>query len=111
MAARISVPQAIGLAGLSRPLYEAITSFIAQVNGILDAQPSGRTTLVGGTVTVRNARVTQTSEIAVWCETAGGTQGFLSTPTTTGARANNKYFTIQSSSATDTSVVGWKIMG
>lgn len=114
--ARLSVQQISGLAGATRALYEALSALVGQINGLLDAQPTGRTTLVAGTARVTLNRVTLGSLIIPWCETPGGTPGALSTPTgvtATGVpyRVNNKYFTIQSDSATDTSVVGWKIVG
>jgi len=122
---RISVPQSAAIPALGaarnpsasdigRAVYEAITSFVTQINAILDAQPAGRAVLVAGTVTVPSVRVLTTSLIQVWYETTSGTPGVLSVPTAPGnmtARIDNKYFTILSSSGSDTSTVGWKILG
>jgi hypothetical protein len=66
----------------------------------------GRSTLVGGTVTVANTSVTATSEIFLTCQVPGGTPGFLRVS----ARVAATSFTILSSSGTDTSVVGWLIV-
>ena len=63
-------------------------------------------TLVGGTVTVLNTSVTASSQIFLTVKTAGGTQGFLSTPTITAGTS----FVIQSSSATETSTVNYWII-
>ncbi|MEV0556237.1 right-handed parallel beta-helix repeat-containing protein [Streptomyces sp. NPDC050597] len=65
-----------------------------------------RATLVAGTVTVANTSVTATSEIFAFCQTPGGTPGFLRVS----ARTPGTSFTILSSSNTDTSVVAWHIV-
>lgn len=65
-----------------------------------------RATLVAGTVTVANTSVTATSEIFAFCQTPGGTPGFLRVS----ARTPGTSFTILSSSNTDTSVVAWQIV-
>ncbi|MCX5598433.1 right-handed parallel beta-helix repeat-containing protein [Streptomyces phaeochromogenes] len=64
-----------------------------------------RATLVGGTVTVANTSVTATSEIFAFCQTPGGTPGWLRCS----ARVVGTSFTILSSSGTDTSVIAWQI--
>lgn len=64
-----------------------------------------RATLVGGTVTVANTSVTATSEIFAFCQTPGGTPGWLRCS----ARVAGTSFTILSSSGTDTSVIAWQI--
>ena len=66
----------------------------------------GSATLVGGTVTVATTAVTTNSKIFVTVTTPSGTQGFLSTPTITNATS----FVINSTSATETSVVNWWII-
>lgn len=65
----------------------------------------GRSTLVGGTVTVNTTAVTNNSEINAFCQTPGGTPGFLRCS----ARVAGTSFTILSSSGTDTSVIAWWI--
>jgi hypothetical protein len=65
----------------------------------------GVATLVGGTVTVNNTRVTANSRIQLTVETTGGTQGFLSY-----TKVASTSFTINSSSALDTSTVTWLII-
>lgn len=64
----------------------------------------GTATLVAGTVTVNNAKVTANSVIDVGVLTPGGTQGapFLSTKTA------GTSFVIKSTSSTDTSVIWWR---
>lgn len=65
----------------------------------------GRATLVAGTITVPTTKVTAESRIMLTVETPSGTQGFLSTAKTAGTS-----FTINSTSATDASVVNWIII-
>ena len=65
----------------------------------------GQATLVGGTVTVNTNQVNANSRIFLSVETAGGTQGFLSYTEIIGTS-----FTINSTSATETSIVNWLIM-
>lgn len=64
---------------------------------------SGTATLVGGTVTVSNTRVTASTIIMLTTQTVGGTIGvqYISNIT------DGTSFTITSSSALDTSTVGW----
>lgn len=66
----------------------------------------GRATLVAGTVTVSTNAITANSEVFLTCQTAGGTPGFLRKGTVVAATS----FVITSSSASDTSVVGWMIV-
>lgn len=68
-------------------------------------QKAGNTTLIGGTKTVINATVTATTVIYLTRKTAGGTIGNLSYTITDGVS-----FTINSDSATDTSVVSYLII-
>lgn len=65
----------------------------------------GQATLVAGTVTVSNTRVAANSRIFLSRHTAGGTLGHLSIGSISGATN----FVINSSSATDTSVINWLI--
>ncbi|MFG2682416.1 hypothetical protein [Streptomyces sp. NPDC048392] len=62
----------------------------------------GVATLAGGTVTVANTSVTATTRVAAFRQTAGGAVGHLSAETDAGVG-----FTVDSSSATDTSTVVW----
>lgn len=65
----------------------------------------GTAVLVTGTVTVANTSVTASSRIAHWRQVTGGTLGHLSVGTITAGTS----FVINSSSATDTSTVGFEI--
>lgn len=65
----------------------------------------GSSTLVGGTVTVANTSVTASSKIFIQRRVAGGTLGNI-----TYTRSAGVSFTINSSSATDTSVLDWHII-
>lgn len=65
----------------------------------------GVSTLVAGTVTVNNTRITANSRILLTVSTPGGTQGFLSY-----SKVAATSFTITSTSATETSVVTWLII-
>ncbi len=66
----------------------------------------GVATLVGGTITVSNTSVTASSRIFTSRQTAGGTLGHLSIGTIVAGTS----FVINSSSATDTSVVAWLLI-
>jgi hypothetical protein len=66
----------------------------------------GTATLAAGTVTVANTSITATSRVFLTCQTPGGTPGWLRVS----ARTAGTSFTILSSSASDTSVVGWLIV-
>ncbi len=65
----------------------------------------GNSTLVAGTVTVSNTLVTASSRIFLSRATTGGTVGHLSY-----TRVASTSFTINSSSATDTSTIDWLIV-
>ncbi len=65
----------------------------------------GTAILVAGTVTVSNSMIRSDSKIYVTVVTPGGTQGFLSVPTITSGTS----FVINSSSASETSTVNWRI--
>lgn len=65
----------------------------------------GVSTLVTGTVVVTNASVAANTRIILSRETTGGTVGHLSS-----TRINGTSFTINSSSATDTSTVAWTLI-
>ncbi|MBZ6259770.1 hypothetical protein KVH22_30085 [Streptomyces olivaceus] len=62
----------------------------------------GVATLAAGTVTVANTSVTATTRVAVFRQTAGGALGHLAAEVDAGVG-----FTVDSSSATDTSTVAW----
>ncbi|MEU3255959.1 glycosyl hydrolase family 28-related protein [Streptomyces sp. NPDC006997] len=62
----------------------------------------GVSTLAGGTVTVANTTVTADTRVALFRQAAGGALGHLSVTTDPGVG-----FTVDSSSATDTSTVAW----
>ncbi len=66
----------------------------------------GTATLVGGTVTVSTTAALTASLIVVSVKTPGGTQGFLSVPTIVNATS----FTINSTSASETSTINWWII-
>lgn len=66
----------------------------------------GVSTLVGGTVTVSNTSVTASTRIFTARQTAGGTLGHLSIGTVVPATS----FIINSSSATDTSIIAWLLI-
>lgn len=66
----------------------------------------GVVTLVGGSASVSNTRVTNDSRIFVTSQVDGGTPGWLRVS----ARTASTSFTITSSSATDTSTVAWLLV-
>lgn len=66
----------------------------------------GVATLVGGTVTVTNARIKPTSRVFLTGQNSSGTHGEL----TVSARSLGNDFTITSTSATDTRDVAWFVM-
>jgi uncharacterized membrane-anchored protein len=66
----------------------------------------GTAVLVGGTKAVATTAVTATSRIYVTSNADGGTPGWLRVSTRTAGTS----FTIQSSSASDTSTVAWFIV-
>lgn len=67
---------------------------------------SGTAQLVAGTKTIFNENVNANSRILLSVQTAGGTQGFLSV----GVRTLDFSFVINSTSATDTSIVSYLII-
>ena len=66
----------------------------------------GKSTLVGGTVTVSNATITNNTRIFLTNQNGAGTPGFLYVS----ARSAGTSFTITSSSGTDTSDVAWLLV-
>ena len=62
----------------------------------------GVSTLAAGTVTVANTSVTANTRVATFRQAAGGTLGHLSATVNAGVG-----FTVNSSSATDTSTIAW----
>ncbi len=65
----------------------------------------GAATLIGGTVTVSNNKVTANSRIFLTAQSTGGTPGALRVS----SRVNGVSFTITSTSGADTSKVAWEI--
>jgi hypothetical protein len=63
-------------------------------------------TLVAGTVTIANTSITANSRVFAFCQTPGGTPGFLRCS----ARSAGVNYTILSSSGTDTSVIAVMIV-
>jgi len=64
----------------------------------------GTATLVAGTITVANTSVTANTRIFYSVQTAGGTQGHMTT-----TRVAGTSFTLTSSSGTDTSTLAWEL--
>jgi hypothetical protein len=97
---------ALGLEGNLSLLPETSTSRLPFLKIREGANGSlGVATLVGGTVTVSNTRVTANSRIFITVKTPGGTQGFLSYSVSAATS-----FTITSTSGTETSTVNWFIV-
>lgn len=92
----------IGQAG-NRPASIHLGTGIRIVEG--SNKRMGVATLVAGTVTVANTSITASTRIFLTVQTAGGTQGFLST-----TRSAGTSFTINSSSASETSTVAWLLV-
>ena len=67
----------------------------------------GTATLVDGTVTVETDKIKTGYKIYLSVNTPSGTQGFLSAPT--GSIVDGTEFVINSTSATDDSIVNWWI--
>jgi len=84
-----------GLCNLSKNIH-------VEIPGI---PTSGTATLVNGTVAIPTKAVQSTSEIQLTCKTPVGTQGFLSVGTKTAGTS----FVVNSSSATDSSIIYWQI--
>lgn len=83
------------------------TELYAILSALLGASlRSGTATLVGGTVTVADTATTANSQIFAFCQTPGGTPGFLRCS----ARVADTSFTILSSSGTDTSAIAYFII-
>jgi len=68
----------------------------------------GTSTLVGGTVTVANTSITANTRVFAFCQTKGGTIGFLAEDKA--ARVAGTSFKLDSSSATDTSTIAWLLV-
>lgn len=67
---------------------------------------SGTAVLVAGTITVSNRNIQSTDIVHLTRQVTGGTVGHLSK----GAVVAKTSFVIDSSSATDTSTIGWSIL-
>lgn len=65
----------------------------------------GESTLVAGTITVNNTKITANTRVFLTVQTPGGTQGFLSV-----SRVAGTSFTITSTSVTETSSVAWLLI-
>jgi hypothetical protein len=87
-------------------LYRALKKVLLALNLIVGTLTIGTATLVAGTVTVKFSGLTTDSRIVTCHQTIGGTAGHLSVDT---ANYNLAAYTfkINSSSASDTSVVTW----
>lgn len=91
--------------------YNGLTGNITATD-VLGNVPSGAntrmgtTTLVTGTATVNNTLVTDDSIILLTAQDDGGTEGALGIS----GRTAGTSFTITSTSASDTQVVGWLIL-
>ncbi len=70
---------------------------------IMSRISTGTTTLVGGTATVGLGTVTSNTRIYLTVKTPGGTRGYLDA----GTRTPSSGFTVNSTSASDTSTVEW----
>ena len=107
-----------GAGGTDTALFRS-AALVWQTNGSLDLAGAGQglrvsegangkqgtAVLVAGTVTVANTSVTANSRIFLTSQADGGAVGFLRVS----ARVAGTSFTITSSSATDTSTVGFEI--
>ena len=81
----------------------------AQGNRRTDAALSGQATLSAGAVVISNTEILTGDRIEVWRENAGGTPGHIyANPADI---VNGTSLKITSTSGTDTSVVGWRIVG
>lgn len=69
-------------------------------------RPMGTATLVAGTVVVNDPRVRMNTIIMLTPQFPGGSPGFLRVQ----SRVDGTSFTIQSSSVTDTSIIGWEFI-
>ncbi len=94
-----------GIGGLSLPLDPDVATILDDETASYFSDKIGSATLVAGTVTVSNPYVTSTSTIFLSRKTIGGTAGYLSI----GTISDGVSFVINSSSATDTSVVNYLI--
>ena len=94
-----------GIGGLSLPLDPNVAQIMDNETVSYFSDKIGSATLVAGTVTVSNPYVQASSTIILSRKTIGGTAGYLSVGTVTGGTS----FVINSSSATDTSVVNYLI--
>ncbi|MCL4405231.1 hypothetical protein M1295_01485 [Patescibacteria group bacterium] len=94
-----------GVGGLSLPLDPNVAQIMDDETVSYFSDKIGSATLVAGTITVNNPYVQSTSIIILSRKTIGGTAGYLSL----GAVIAGISFVINSSSATDTSVVNYLI--
>lgn len=95
--------------GISNPLEKLDVAGNIKASGTVSLpNSSGTATLVSGTITVNTTYVKTGSRIYISVNTPGGTQGFLSAPS--GSIVNGVSFTINSTSATDSSSINWLIV-
>lgn len=101
---------AMQVAGNFRSTGEIITSVAGKGLSIKEGSNArmGAATLVAGTKVVSTTAVQTGDRIFISLDTPNGTLGSISAPTS--AIVNATSFTINSSSATDTSVVNWHII-
>lgn len=94
-----------GIGGLSLPLDPDVATILDDETVSYFSDKIGSATLSAGTVTVSNPYVQPTSTIILSRKSIGGTAGYLSVGTVVAGVS----FIINSSSATDTSVVNYLI--
>jgi hypothetical protein len=90
--------------------HNAISDVLTQFGNQLSAIPGlsyGTATLVAGSVNITLPSVTAGVPVLVSRMTPGGTVGHLAVPTVNSGSG----FTVTSSSATDTSVISWLVLG
>ena len=85
--------------------FNGLSLYVTRILNRYDSLRSGIETLVTGTKVVANTRITATSYIRLTRQTAGGTLGELSVVPNVGVG-----FTINSSSATETSTIFYEIV-
>lgn len=85
--------------------FQDIYYFVSRLLNRYDSDKSGTATLVAGTVTVANARVTSTTKVRLTAQNASGTAGFLSITLNLGVG-----FTINSTNAADTRTVFYELV-
>lgn len=82
-------------------------ALIGENNRPLENDTIGIASLAAGTVTVATTEIKSGMKIYVSVNVPGGTQGFLSAPSS--SIVDSTSFVINSTSATETSIVNWLI--